>query len=87
MEGRRRRERLETEMGGLHEQIFGASGRGLENERRMGGGRDGSETGLLTKKKGKKIGNQYRCQPHPGLQRQRGEQQSTIPPPPITTTF
>lgn len=50
-----------------------------------GGGRDGSETGLLTKKKGEKIGNQYRCQPHPGLQRQRGQQQITTPPPPILT--
>ena len=49
----------ETEVGGLHEERFGRSGRGGENESEgwrggveMGGG-DGSEMGLVMKKKGK----------------------------------
>ena len=31
-------------------------------------GGDSSETGSVTKKKGKKIDDRYRCQPHPKLQ-------------------
>ena len=31
-------------------------------------GGDGSETGPVTKKTGKKINDRYRCQPYPGLQ-------------------
>ena len=36
---------------------------------RYRGGRDGSETGLVMKKKGEKIDDWYRCQPHSGLKR------------------
>ena len=32
-------------------------------------GGDGSETGAVTKKKKGRYDDQYRCQPHPGLQR------------------
>ena len=32
------------------------------------GGGDGSETGSVTEEKIKKIEDQYRCQPHAGLQ-------------------
>ena len=32
-------------------------------------GGDGSETGSVTRNKGKKIDDQYCCQPHPRLQR------------------
>ena len=55
-------------MEGLHEERFGGSG---ECRSRDGGLEtvcgDGSEIRLLTKK-GKKIDDQYRCQPHPGLE-------------------
>ena len=37
------------------------------------GGGDGSETGSKTK--GKQIEERHRCQPHPRLQGQRGDQQ------------
>ena len=32
------------------------------------GGGDDSEKGLMMMKKGKKINDRYRCQPHPRLQ-------------------
>ena len=47
---------------------------------RAGGGMetgcgDGSETGSVTKKKGKNIDDRYRCQPHPDF---RGKEESHI---------
>ena len=57
-------------MGGLCEERLGGSRR--EWGMRDGGmemvGGDGSETRLVTKKKGEKIYDRYRCQPNPGLQ-------------------
>ena len=37
------------------------------------GSGENSETGLVMEKK--KVEDQYQCQPHPGFQRQSGEQQ------------
>ena len=39
------------------------------------GGGDDSDSGLVTKKKGTYIDDWNWCQPHPGLQGTRGEQQ------------
>ena len=63
-------------MGGLREERFGGSGRGVVGEWRIrardeemeSGDGDGSETGPMMKKNGKTIVDLYRCQLHPGLQ-------------------
>ena len=52
-------------MGGLREESFGGSG---ERERGIKEVEKAMKTGSVTKKKGKKIDDLYRCQPHPGLQ-------------------
>ena len=73
-----RKEKADTEVGGLREEIFGGIERAVESENERGVG-DGSETGTVTEGKGKQIEDQYRCQPRPGLQGQRGEQQHQEP--------
>ena len=50
--GQKETRKTETEMGGLREETFGGSGRGVEDENEGWGNGDSSEAGLVTKKKG-----------------------------------
>ena len=86
LEGRRRKGRSILRWEDRVKRDFAGVGREWRMRARDGGGVEmsggnGSETGSVTKEGKQTKNDQYRCQPHPRIQGERGEQQQLTQPP------